>query len=92
MPRWRASTLYESVVRAGELAQRRDPDLLSVSTENADGHPDAAGQSAGCSAAPRADCSGYRKLAAQIAKAKHLVVLTEAPARRPRPRALRRSR
>ena len=74
-------TLYESVVRAGELAQRQPtgPTYLSVSTETL---MDAWTPPANARAVPPAPRiltapEDIEKLAAQIAKAKHPVVLTE---------------
>ncbi len=74
-------TLYESVVRAGELAQRQPtgPTYLSVSTETL---MDAWTPPANPRAVPPAPRiltapEDIEKLAAQIAKAKHPVVLTE---------------
>lgn len=80
-----AHTLYESVVRAGELAQRQPtgPTYLSVSTETLmDGwtppvNPRAVPPAPRILTAPE----DIEKLAAQIAKAKHPVVLTEGAGR-----------
>jgi len=74
-------TLYESVVRAGELAQRQPtgPTYLSVSTETLmhpwtpPANPRAVPPAPRMLTAPE----DIEKLAAQIAKAKHPVVLTE---------------
>ena len=74
-------TLYESVVRAGELAQRQPtgPTYLSVSTETLmdswtpPANPRAVPPAPRILTAPE----DIEKLAAQIAKAKHPVVLTE---------------
>ena len=76
-----AHTLYESVVRAGELAQRQPtgPTYLSVSTETLmdtwtpPANPRAVPPAPRMLTAPE----DIEKLAAQIAKAKHPVVLTE---------------
>ncbi len=76
-----AHTLYESVVRAGELAQRQPtgPTYLSVSTETLMDswtppvNPRAVPPAPRILTAPE----DIEKLAAQIAKAKHPVVLTE---------------
>jgi acetolactate synthase-1/2/3 large subunit len=76
-----AHTLYESVVRAGELAQRQPtgPTYLSVSTETLmdswtpPANPRAVPPAPRILTAPE----DIEKLAAQIAKAKHPVVLTE---------------
>ena len=76
-----AHTLYESVVRAGELAQRQPtgPTYLSVSTETLMDswtppvNPRAVPPAPRMLTAPE----DIEKLAAQIAKAKHPVVLTE---------------
>jgi acetolactate synthase-1/2/3 large subunit len=76
-----AHTLYESVIRAGELAQRQPtgPAYLSVSTETL---MDAWTPPANPRAVPPAPRmltapEDIEKLAAQISKAKHPVVLTE---------------
>ncbi len=74
-------TLYESVIRAGELAQRQPtgPTYLSVSTETLmDGWTPPANPRT-VSPAPRllSAPEDIEKLAAQISKAKHPVVLTE---------------
>jgi acetolactate synthase-1/2/3 large subunit len=76
-----AHTLYESVIRAGELAQRQPtgPTYLSVSTETLmDGWTPPANPRA-VPPAPRVLTApeDIDKLAAQISKAKHPVVLTE---------------
>jgi acetolactate synthase I/II/III large subunit len=74
-------TLYESVIRAGELAQRQPtgPTYLSVSTETlmAGWTPPANPRTV--PPAPRilSAPEDIEKLAAQISKAKHPVVLTE---------------
>jgi len=76
-----AHTLYESVVRAGELAQRQPtgPTYLSVSTETLmdswtpPANPRAVPPAPRILTAPE----DIEKLAAQISKAKHPVVLTE---------------
>jgi acetolactate synthase-1/2/3 large subunit len=76
-----AHTLYESVIRAGELAQRQPtgPTYLSVSTETLmdswtpPANPRAVPPAPRMLTAPE----DIEKLAAQIAKAKHPVVLTE---------------
>jgi acetolactate synthase-1/2/3 large subunit len=75
-----AYTLYESVIRAGELAQRQPsgPTYLSVSTETLmDASPPANARTV--PPAPRVLTApeDIEKLAAQISKAKHPVVLTE---------------
>jgi acetolactate synthase I/II/III large subunit len=76
-----AYTLYESVIRAGELAQRQPagPTYLSVSTETLMDAwtPPANGRTV--PPAPRVLTApeDIEKLAAQISKAKHPVVLTE---------------
>ena len=74
-------TLYESVIRAGELAQRQPtgPTYLSVSTETLmDGWTPPANPRT-VPPAPRMLTApeDIEKLAAQISKAKHPVVLTE---------------
>ena len=76
-----ASTIYESVVRAGEIAQRQPtgPTYLAVSTETL---MDAWTPPANARAVPPAPRmltapEDIEKLAAQIAKAKNPVVLTE---------------
>jgi acetolactate synthase I/II/III large subunit len=76
-----AHTLYESVIRAGELAQRQPtgPTYLSVSTETLmDGWTPPANPRT-VPPAPRTLTApeDIEKLAAQISKAKHPVVLTE---------------
>ena len=76
-----AHTLYESVIRAGELAQRQPtgPTYLSVSTETLmDGWTPPANPRK-VPAAPRMLTApeDIEKLAAAISKAKHPVVLTE---------------
>jgi thiamine pyrophosphate-dependent acetolactate synthase large subunit-like protein len=76
-----AYTLYESVIRAGELAQRQPtgPTYLSVSTETLmDGWMPPANQRK-VPPAPRMLTApeDIEKLAAQIAKAKRPIVLTE---------------
>jgi acetolactate synthase-1/2/3 large subunit len=76
-----AYTLYESVIRAGELAQRQPagPTYLSVSTETLMDAwtPPANGRTV--PPAPRVLTApeDIEKLAAQISKAKHPVLLTE---------------
>ncbi len=80
-----AYTLYESAIRAGELAQRtpKGPTYLSVSTEALmDGWtPPANGRVV--PAAPRILTApeDIQKLAAQLARAKNPVVITEAAGR-----------
>jgi acetolactate synthase I/II/III large subunit len=76
-----AYTLYESVIRAGELAQRQPtgPTYLSVSTETLmDGWTPPANPRK-VPPAPRMLTApeDIEKLAAQLSKAKHPVVLTE---------------
>jgi len=80
-----AHTLYESVIRAGELAQRQPagPTYLSVSTETLmDGWTPPANPRK-VPPAPRMLTApeDIEKLAAQISKAKHPVVLTEGAGR-----------
>jgi acetolactate synthase-1/2/3 large subunit len=80
-----AYTLYESVIRAGELAQRQPtgPTYLSVSTETLmDGWTPPANPRT-VPPAPRMLTApeDIEKLAAQISKAKHPVVLTEGAGR-----------
>ena len=74
-------TLYESVVRAGELAQRQPtgPTYLSVSTETLMDSWTPPVNPRTVPPAPRMLTApeDIEKLAAQIAKAKHPVVLTE---------------
>jgi acetolactate synthase-1/2/3 large subunit len=76
-----AHTLYESVVRAGELAQRQPtgPTYLSVSTETLMDSWTPPVNPRAVPSAPRMLTApeDIEKLAAQIAKAKHPVVLTE---------------
>jgi len=80
-----AYTLYESVIRAGELAQRQPtgPTYLAVSTETLmDAWTPPANQRT-VPPAPRMLTApeDVEKLAAQISKAKHPVVLTEGAGR-----------
>jgi acetolactate synthase-1/2/3 large subunit len=76
-----AHTLYESVIRAGELAQRQPtgPTYLSVSTETLMDAWTPPANPRNVPPAPRMLTApeDIEKLAAQIAKAKHPVVLTE---------------
>jgi thiamine pyrophosphate-dependent acetolactate synthase large subunit-like protein len=76
-----AHTLYESVIRAGELAQRQPtgPTYLSVSTETLMDAWTPPANPRNVPPAPRMLTApeDIDKLAAQIAKAKHPVVLTE---------------
>ena len=80
-----AYTLYESVIRAGELAQRQPtgPTYLAVSTETLmDGWTPPANPRT-VPPAPRMLTApeDIEKLAAQISKAKHPIVLTEGAGR-----------
>jgi acetolactate synthase I/II/III large subunit len=76
-----AYTLYESVIRAGELAQRQPsgPTYLSVSTETLMDAWTPPANARTVPPAPRVLTApeDIEKLAAQISKAKHPVVLTE---------------
>jgi acetolactate synthase-1/2/3 large subunit len=76
-----AYTLYESVIRAGELAQRQPtgPTYLSVSTETLMDAWTPPANPRTVPPAPRMLTApeDIEKLAAQISKAKHPVVLTE---------------
>ena len=76
-----AYTLYESVIRAGELAQRQPtgPTYLSVSTETLMDAWTPPANPRTVPPAPRVLTApeDIEKLASQIAKAKHPVVLTE---------------
>jgi acetolactate synthase-1/2/3 large subunit len=76
-----AYTLYESVIRAGELAQRQPtgPTYLSVSTETLMDAWTPPANPRMVPPAPRVLTApeDIEKLASQIAKAKHPVVLTE---------------
>jgi acetolactate synthase-1/2/3 large subunit len=76
-----AYTLYESVIRAGELAQRQPtgPTYLSVSTETLMDAWTPPANPRMVPPAPRTLTApeDIKKLAAQISKAKHPVVLTE---------------
>ena len=76
-----AYTLYESVIRAGELAQRQPsgPTYLSVSTETLMDAWTPPANARMVPPAPRVLTApeDIEKLAAQISKAKHPVVLTE---------------
>jgi acetolactate synthase-1/2/3 large subunit len=76
-----AHTLYESVIRAGELAQRQPtgPTYLSVSTETLMDAWTPPTNPRTVPPAPRVLTApeDIEKLAAQISKAKHPVVLTE---------------
>ena len=75
------STLYESVIRAGELAQRQPtgPTYLSISTETLMDAWTPPANPRTVPPAPRMLTApeDIEKLAAQISKAKHPVVLTE---------------
>src|SRR5215813_6914751 len=87
-----AYTLYESVIRAGELAQRQPtgPVYLSVSTETLMAawtpptHPRTVPPAPRMLTAPE----DIEKLAAQLAKAKRPLVLTEGAARKWKPTRL----
>jgi acetolactate synthase I/II/III large subunit len=76
-----AYTLYESVIRAGELAQRQPsgPTYLSVSTETLMDAWTPPANARTIPPAPRVLTApeDIEKLAAQISKAKHPVLLTE---------------
>jgi acetolactate synthase-1/2/3 large subunit len=78
-------TLYESVIRAGELAQRQPagPTYLSVSTETLMGAWTPPANPRTVPAAPRTLTApeDVEKLAAQISKAKRPVILTEGAGR-----------
>jgi acetolactate synthase-1/2/3 large subunit len=80
-----AHTLYESVVRAGELAQRQPtgPTYLAVSTETLMDAWTSPANPRSVPPAPRMLTApeDIDKLAAQISKAKHPVVLTEGAGR-----------